>query len=112
MNPEANKAHNSRKIANSAAKAVVDGKAGTRRSVNYKPYTLREYKDMFDKADDFVTKVRGGLGANIGGDKWQKENEKRQRMKEFASKMKQQSHLGSDSMRRTSQTQNIDNREK
>jgi len=112
VNPEASKAHNSRKIANSAAKAMVDGKAESRRSVNYKPYTLREYKDMFDKADDFVTKVRGGLGANIGNEKWQKEHEKRQRMKEFASKMKQQSHLGSDSIRRTSQTQNVDNREK
>lgn len=57
--------------------------------------------------------MRGGLGANIGGDAWRKENEKRQRMKEFANQVKaQQNNLQGESMRRTSQTQTMENNEK
>jgi len=103
---------NNRKIVNSAAKPVIVHKASTRRSVNYKPYTLREYKDMSTKEEPFTYKTRGGLGANIGGDEWTKQQEKRQRMKEFANKVKHQSQQDGDDMRRTSQTQNIENREK
>ncbi len=110
--PVVNNVHNYRKVANSAAKPSIDSKSGSRRSVNYKPYTLREYKDMSNKEVNFVEKKRGGLGANIGGDEWQKQQEKRQRMKEFASRVKKQSNNINDSMRRTSQTQNVENREK
>lgn len=84
---------------------------GTRRSVNYKPRTLREYKEMMDKEDPFTYKVRGGLGANIGGEEWQKEHEKRQRMKEFANRVKK-NQGGSDPMRRTSQSTAVETQEK
>lgn len=107
-----NNVHDSRKIANSASKPPVMAKSNSRRAVNYKPYTLREYKDTFDKSNNFGNKHRGGLGANIGGDEWQKENEKRKRMREFASRVKNQRKLIDGSMRRTSQTQDTESREK
>ena len=103
---------NARKVVNSAAKPIIQDKDNTRRSSNYKPYTLREYKEIVDSEQQFTYKKRGGLGANIGGDEWQKQNEKRKRMKEFASRVKHQSKLAGDGMRRTSQTQNNENREK
>lgn len=106
-----------RKIVNSAAKPVIQQKVNTRRSVNYKPYTLREYKDLENKNlpqtdQPFPYKTRGGLGADIGGEEWKKQHDKRQRMKEFANRVKHQHQLAGDGMRRTSQTQNVENREK
>lgn len=65
---------------NSALKANSDIKDMTnRRSIQYKPYTLREYKQKVDGEKLFG---RGGLGANIGGDEWMKEHEKRERIKQ------------------------------
>ena len=49
--------------------------------------TLKEYKNKFEPRELSSYKIRGGLGADIGGDKWQKENDKRQRMKEFAKRV-------------------------
>lgn len=92
------------KMVYSAAKPIIKHKSG-----NYKPYTLREYKDKEEKNS---SKNRGGLGANIGGDEWLKQQQKRERMKEFAHRVKQQSHKGNNSIHRTSQTQNDQNREK
>lgn len=65
----------------------MESSVNSRRSANYKPYTLREYKDKFIQDDSIVNKTRGGLGADIGGEKWQIANEKRKRMKEFALKV-------------------------
>ena len=88
-------------------------KLTNRRSVNYKPYTLRQYKDKVGQEQLFTEKTRGGLGANIGGEAWQKENEKRQRMKEFANRVKQnQGQHVNDGMRRTNQTSITEGREK
>lgn len=108
---ESNRSEEGNKMLNSAAKPIINHKSGNRNSVNYKPYTLREYKDNFDKEEKANSKKRGGLGANIGGDEWLKQQQKRQRMKEFANRVKQQSHMGNN-MRRTSQTQNDVNRDK
>jgi hypothetical protein len=87
-----------------------------RRSVNYKPYTLRQYKEIVEQEPQFTDKTRGGLGANIGGEEWQKENEKRQRIKEFANRIKQrQGQYTNDGMRQTNQSSNtidMENREK
>ena len=98
---------------NPVPKPEYAGGAGSRRSVNYKPRTLREYKEMIEKEDPFTYKVRGGLGANIGGDEWQKQNEKRQRMKEFANRVKQNKNTSfGDPMRRTSQSTAVETQEK
>lgn len=102
-----------RKVANSANKPVAGNNLESRRSVNYKPYTLREYKDKVNQDEPFTYKMRGGLGADIGGEAWSKENEKRQRMKEFANRVKsQQFQMQTSGMRRTSQTENTENQEK
>lgn len=101
------------KISNSASKPMVGDKLTNRRSINYKPYTLRQYKDKVGQEQLFTEKTRGGLGANIGGEEWQKENEKRQRMKEFANRVKQnQGQYLNDGMRRTNQSSITESREK
>lgn len=87
----------------------------SRRSANYKPYTLREYKQKFSDGttDEFTYKMRGGLGADIGGENWTKEHEKRERMKHFASRVKDKNmSMVSDGMRRTSQTSTVETNEK
>ena len=52
---------------------------------NYKPYSLKEYKERH--LDPSAYRM-GGLGANIGTEEWEKQNNKVQAMKEFASKVK------------------------
>jgi hypothetical protein len=89
----------------------------SRRSVQYKPYTLREYKQKFNDPipteDEYKIKKRGGLGANIGNEHWCKENEKRERIKQFANNVKNKNmSMVSDSMRRTNQTSATENYEK
>ena len=94
---------------------MINNKNKARRSVNYKPYTLREYRERFNSSEkeEFNYKMRGGLGADIGGDEWMKEHEKRARMKQFASKVKNKNmSILSDGMRRTSQTSTTENHEK
>lgn len=60
-----------------------------------------------------MSKQRGGLGADIGGEEWQKEHEKRMRIKNFSSKIKNKNmSITSDGMRRTSQTSNSEISEK
>ncbi len=46
----------------------------------YKPYTLRDYKEI--KPEKYS--ALGGLGANVGGDKWQLQRGKLDRMTEYA----------------------------
>ena len=52
----------------------------------YKPYTLKEYKEKHDN-DPKMLKM-GGLGANIGTEDWVKRNNKLKAMKDFASRVK------------------------
>lgn len=83
------------------------------RSSSYKPYTLREYKEKINYDQPFISKQRGGLGADIGGEEWQKEHEKRMRIKNFSSRIKNKNmSIYSDGMRRTSQTSNSEFSEK
>lgn len=101
-NENASNLRNLRKgISGSASKAVSNG-AGNRRSANYKPYTLREYREKFQAENNY--KMRGGLGANIGGDEWMKENEKRLRIKNFSSRVKSHNTGMVDVTRNTNQT--------
>ena len=53
----------------------------------FKPYTLKEYKEL-QKHSKFDM---GGLGPNIGAEEWQKEKEKREKMLEFANKVRMNS---------------------
>jgi len=75
-----------RKISVSAAKPKNVNLIGSRRSVTFKPYTLREYKEKNTESDQVYSKL-GGLGPNIGGERWQREYDKRQRIKEFSYKL-------------------------
>ena len=49
------------------------------RFVEYKPYTLKEYKEM-----ERVGVVLGGLGPNIGTKEWEEKKEKMRKMEEYA----------------------------
>ena len=96
----------------SSSKNILPPKeVSSRRSVNYKPYTLREYRKKFDEpqTQDTGYKMRGGLGANIGGEEWSKEQAKRERMKQFANrvKSKNKNDIG-DRMRSTNQSSATD----
>ena len=109
-----NDLRNPRKIGGSASKAMPNNSIGSRRSVNYKPYTLREYKNRVESEEDpFYYKSRGGLGPNIGGEEWMKEHEKRERIKNFSNRIKNINlGMAGDSMRRTSQTSDMESMEK
>ncbi len=47
------------------------GRNNEERSTNYKRYTLRDYRNS-----DQMNYKMGGLGANVGGDEWQKAKSK------------------------------------
>lgn len=52
---------------------------------NYVPYTLKDYKEI----EDGLTKLnRGGLGANIGTEDWNKKFEKIQKIKDYSKEVK------------------------
>jgi hypothetical protein len=108
-----NDLRNARRVAGSANKPLVGNSSTSRRSVAYKPYTLREYKDKVNQQDSFIEKKRGGLGANIGGDEWMKEHEKRLRIKEFSNRVKSNTGmLRSDGMRKPNYSQNVEIQQK
>lgn len=52
------------------------------RFVEYKPYTLKEYKEM-----ERVGVVLGGLGPNIGTKEWEEKKEKMRKMEEYAKRV-------------------------
>ena len=52
------------------------------RFVEYKPYTLKEYKEM-----ERVGVVLGGLGPNIGTKEWEEKREKMRKMEEYAKRV-------------------------
>lgn len=51
-------------------------------NVEYKPYTLKEYKEL-----EKVGVVLGGLGPNIGTKEWEEKKEKMKKMEEYAKKV-------------------------
>lgn len=51
-------------------------------TVEYKPYTLKEYKEM-----ERVGVVLGGLGPNIGTKEWEEKKEKMKKMEEYAKRV-------------------------
>lgn len=58
--------------------------------INYKPYTLKDYKDLIPTMGRIN---KGGLGANIGGEDWEKRQDRIRKMKDFQIEVKQK-HYG------------------
>ena len=48
---------------------------GSKRTTNYKPYSLGEYKEMTSTQNSYKF---GGLGANIGSEDWEKARRKQE----------------------------------
>ena len=61
-----------------------DNRRENKRDEREKPFHLKDYNS---KNEAILTLKSGGLGPNIGGKQWQEERAKRERIKEFTSKM-------------------------
>lgn len=61
--------------------------------VNYKPKTLKDYKEKFNSNDPQIKRDSGGLGANIGTKEWQEKLEKKNKMKEYSHNIKSMNKL-------------------
>jgi len=59
----------------------------TKRTTNYKPYSLNEYKEMQSTSNSYKF---GGLGANVGSDDWEKARKKQEMQRSFAQSVKEQ----------------------
>lgn len=57
--------------------------------INYKPYTLKDYKDLIPTMGRIN---KGGLGANIGGEDWEKRQDRIRKMKDFQIEVKQKNY--------------------
>ncbi len=58
------------------------------KSVNYKPKSLKEYKEKYVN-DKNKNKERGGLGPNIGTKEWEKKERNKNKVKEYSEKIKE-----------------------
>ena len=58
-----------------------------KRKVNYKPKSLKEYKEKYNNG---IKEHRGGLGANIGGEEWEHKKEKNMKVKKYSEMIKNQ----------------------
>ena len=56
-------------------------KSINKRKLNYKPYTLEQYKNKYENN---IIKNIGGLGPNIGGENWKKRNKILERKKQYS----------------------------
>ena len=54
--------------------------------ISYKPKSLKEYKEKYMNKKE---KERGGLGANIGTEEWEKKEKIKKKVKEFSEKIKE-----------------------
>ena len=52
-----------------------------RKNIEYKPYTLVQYKNKYEKNN---LKILGGLGANLGGEEWNKRQRLFERKKRYS----------------------------
>ena len=52
-----------------------------RKNIEYKPYTLVQYKNKYEKNN---LKILGGLGANLGGEEWNKRQKLFERKKRYS----------------------------
>jgi hypothetical protein len=58
------------------------------KSVNYKPKSLKDYKEKYIN-DKNKNKERGGLGPNIGTKEWEKKEKTKNKVKEYSEKIKE-----------------------
>ena len=54
----------------------------TRKNIEFKPYTLEQYKNKYEKNNNL--KIFGGLGANLGGEEWNKRQKLLERKKHYS----------------------------
>ena len=66
----------------------IETKKKVNKSVNYKPKSLKEYKEKYVN-DKGINKKRGGLGPNIGTKEWEEKEKVKNRMKEYSEKIKE-----------------------
>ena len=66
----------------------LETKKKVNKSVNYKPKSLKEYKEKYVN-DKGINKKRGGLGPNIGTKEWEEKEKVKNRMKEYSEKIKE-----------------------
>jgi hypothetical protein len=57
-----------------------------KRKINYKPYTLFEYKKKYENNEK--NKILGGLGANIGGEEWVNRQKTLERKRQYSDYVK------------------------
>jgi WD40 repeat protein len=58
-----------------------------KRHINYKPKSLKEYKEKYINDKD-INKQRGGLGPNIGTKEWDEREKVKNKVKEYSQKIK------------------------
>ena len=58
-----------------------------KKKVNYKPKSLKEYKEKYNNG---IKEHRGGLGANIGGEEWEHKKEQNMKVKKYSEMIKNQ----------------------
>lgn len=80
-----------------------------KRTTNYKPYSLSEYKDMQSTHNSYKF---GGLGANIGSEDWERAKRKREMQRQFAQSVKEQNMTKMIRRERQEQPKEISSREK
>lgn len=64
---------------------MLDKKQRRRTDNRYKPFTLRDYTKQATEGNLYAKS--GGLGPNIGDEKWMKEKLKRERMRDFSQRL-------------------------
>ena len=60
-------------------------KKNEKKKVNYKPKSLKEYKQKYNNG---LKEHRGGLGANIGGEEWEHKKEQNLKVKKYSEMIK------------------------
>lgn len=66
----------------------VPGQKETKSQITYNPYSLKDYKQI-KQQDNRVKELSKGLGANIGDEKWQHAQDKKQKQAEYDRKLRE-----------------------
>ena len=60
---------------------ILNTKKSNQKKIKFKPYTLEQYKNKYENINNIVL---GGLGADIGGENWNKRQKMFERKKEYS----------------------------
>ena len=64
---------------------MLDNRIRKRKEDRYKPFTLRDYTKNVTEENQYAK--LGGLGPEIGSEKWRQEKIKRERIKDFSNRL-------------------------